>query len=237
MNRSHCGRFQPIVNRRHFLQRAGGGMGMLALADLLSQSGLLAAESAAPGLLSPRKGHFPARAQSVIWLFMEGAPSAVDIFDPKPELDKRDGQRIEINVFNGDPGPLMKSPFRFQQYAAIHSPNTPATVVTSSQWKEKWPPWKFGMISQWRSTKRITRKKLASSDSRDAARFNVLESSIRNGKMKCPNASSRLTGPQPFEKRRIYQGISSGRFADQMIRNCENARYAHSIVNANRSFP
>ncbi len=116
MNRSHCGRFQPIANRRHFLQRAGGGMGMLALADLLSQSGLLAADSTAPGLLAPRKGHFPAKARAVIWLFMEGAPSAVDIFDPKPELDKRDGQRIEINVFNGDPGPLMKSPFRFQQY-------------------------------------------------------------------------------------------------------------------------
>ncbi len=47
---------------------------------------------------------------------MEGAPSAVDLFDPKPELDKSDGKKIEIDVFNGNPGPLMKSPFKFQQY-------------------------------------------------------------------------------------------------------------------------
>ncbi|MEZ6146090.1 MAG: DUF1501 domain-containing protein [Planctomycetaceae bacterium] len=56
------------------------------------------------------------RAKNIIWLFMEGGPSAVDIFDPKPELTKRDGERIDINVFFGDPGPLMKSPFQFQQY-------------------------------------------------------------------------------------------------------------------------
>ena len=47
---------------------------------------------------------------------MEGAPSSVDIFDPKPELTRRDGQRIKIDVFNGNPGPLMKSPFSFKQY-------------------------------------------------------------------------------------------------------------------------
>ena len=60
--------------------------------------------------------HFPAKAKAVIWLFMEGAPSAVDLFDPKPELDKNDGKKIEIDVFNGNPGPLMKSPFKFKQY-------------------------------------------------------------------------------------------------------------------------
>jgi hypothetical protein len=47
---------------------------------------------------------------------MEGAPSAVDLFDPKPQLDKSDGKRIKIDVFNGNPGPLMKSPFKFRQY-------------------------------------------------------------------------------------------------------------------------
>jgi hypothetical protein len=66
--------------------------------------------------MMPRVPHFPPKARSVIWLFMEGAPSAVDMFDPKPELAKRDGQRIAIDVFNGNPGPLMKSPFSFAQY-------------------------------------------------------------------------------------------------------------------------
>ncbi len=113
---SHCGRFEPIVNRRHFLQRAGAGFGSVALMDLLAGQGLLAADSASDGPLAPRTLHFPAKAKSVIWLFMEGAPSAVDTFDPKPELTKRDGQKISIDVFNGNPGPLMKSPFQFQQY-------------------------------------------------------------------------------------------------------------------------
>ncbi len=115
-NSSHCGRFEPIVNRRHFLQRAGAGFGSVALLDLLAHQGLLANEPATEGPLTPRTLHFPAKAKSVIWLFMEGAPSAVDVFDPKPELTKRDGQKIQINVFNGNPGPLMKSPFKFQQH-------------------------------------------------------------------------------------------------------------------------
>ena len=60
--------------------------------------------------------HFAPKANSVIWLFMEGGPSAVDLFDPKPELDKNHGKRLAIDVFNGNPGPLMRSPFAFRQY-------------------------------------------------------------------------------------------------------------------------
>ncbi len=97
-------------------------MGMLALADLLGQQSLVASEPDPTRPLAPREGHFPAKAKNVIWLFMEGGPSAVDIFDPKPELTKRDGERIDINVFFGDPGPLMKSPFKFQQYGECGAP-------------------------------------------------------------------------------------------------------------------
>jgi hypothetical protein len=104
------------LNRRQLLQKAGLGMGSLALADLLCQHGSLADESRGASSLAPRQGHFPAKAAAVIWLFMEGGPSAVDIFDPKPELQKRDGERTDIKVFFGDPGPLMKSPFQFRQY-------------------------------------------------------------------------------------------------------------------------
>ena len=119
----HCGRYATIHNRRDFLKKAGAGFGMLALADLLRGDGLLAADKSSLNSplttlnpMSPRPPHYVARARSVIWLFMEGAPSSVDLFDPKPELTKRDGQRIDIDVFNGNPGPLMKSPFSFRQY-------------------------------------------------------------------------------------------------------------------------
>ena len=119
LSNSHCGRYQNFTNRRDFLKKAGAGFGFLALADLLRGDGLLAAdvESArALNPMAPLKPHFAPKAKSIIWLFMEGAPSSVDLFDPKPELTKRDGQKIDISVFNGSPGPLMKSPFSFKQY-------------------------------------------------------------------------------------------------------------------------
>ncbi len=118
----HCGRFAKVNNRREFLKKAGAGCGLLALADLLKSEGLLAAETPTGNLeralnpMAPAPPHYPAKARSVIWLFMEGAPSSVDLFDPKPELTRRDGQRISIDVFNGNPGPLMKSPFTFDQH-------------------------------------------------------------------------------------------------------------------------
>ncbi len=117
----NCGRVADLLSRREWLCRAGGGAGMIGLANLLAEEKLLAgppiegASDPVPSLL-PRQGHFPAKAKSVIWLFMEGAPSAVDMFDRKPELDKRDGETTDIQAFFGNPGPLMKSPFSFQQY-------------------------------------------------------------------------------------------------------------------------
>ena len=112
-----CGCYERPATRRQFLAKAGAGMGLLALSDLL-QAGESASESQPPAAdpLAPRLPHFAAKAKSIIWLFMEGAPSAVDMFDPKPELDKNHGKRIKIDVFNGNPGPLMKSPFTFKQY-------------------------------------------------------------------------------------------------------------------------
>src|SRR4051812_11553304 len=103
---------QPF-DRRTLLRKAGAGFGMVALADLLNRE---AARAGPTGPFAPKPTHFPAKARAVIWLFMEGAPSAVDLFDPKPELDKNDGKRIKIDVFNGNPGPLMKSPFKFKRH-------------------------------------------------------------------------------------------------------------------------
>jgi Protein of unknown function (DUF1501) len=107
------------------LRQSGGGFGMLALADMLARDGFLSAATAADiprstnGLV-PRRPHFPGSARSVISLFMYGGPSQMDLFDPKPELQKRDGEamptREKLDVFFGSPGPLMASPFKFAKH-------------------------------------------------------------------------------------------------------------------------
>ena len=75
--------------RRDFLRRAGNGAGLLALAGLLGTDGLLGTASASesatnPNPLAPKIAHFPAKAKSVIWLFINGGPSHVDTWDYKP---------------------------------------------------------------------------------------------------------------------------------------------------------
>src|SRR5262245_61940559 len=106
-------------SRRDFLARAGGGCGLLALAGLLEQQGLLGKPAVNP--LVPRQGHFPAKVKSVIWLFMNGGPSQVDTWDYKPELEKRHGQELKgfdktTGFFVNQVGPLMKSPFKFKRH-------------------------------------------------------------------------------------------------------------------------
>ena len=80
-------------SRREFLWNAGSGLGALAFASLAGQA--KAAPASAPlDPLAPRPPHFPPKAKSVIWVFMEGGPSHVDLFDPKPALEKLAGQPL-----------------------------------------------------------------------------------------------------------------------------------------------
>src|SRR5215213_4352589 len=104
---------RQTFDRRTLLRKAGAGFGMVALSALLNRDAVRAAPA---GPFAPKPTHFPPKAKAVIWLFMEGAPSGFDLFDPKPELDRNDGKRVKIDVFNGSPGPLMKSPFKFKRH-------------------------------------------------------------------------------------------------------------------------
>ncbi len=84
----------PASSRREFLLKAGAGFGALALTHLLELDGFFA-RAAIPATLnplSPKRPHHTAKAKSVIWLFMEGGPSHLDLFDPKPELQRLAGQ-------------------------------------------------------------------------------------------------------------------------------------------------
>jgi len=112
-------------SRREFLKRVGNGFGLLALAGLLDEQGLLLptlhASGAQRSALMPGSSHFPAKAKSVIWLFMNGGPSHVDTWDYKPELEKRDRQELKgfdknTGFFTDQVGPLMKSPFKFKRH-------------------------------------------------------------------------------------------------------------------------
>src|SRR5216683_464908 len=82
-----------LSSRREFLLKAGAGFGSLALSCMLQRDGLLsAAEIDNP--LAPKKPPLPAKAKAVIFLFMEGGPSHLDTFDPKPVLTKMHGEKL-----------------------------------------------------------------------------------------------------------------------------------------------
>ena len=104
-----CHRYSPLpLNRRAFLRQAGCGFGAVALAALLAQNGSSrGAESAARTIRSRRSRRISRRkAKSVIFLYMDGGPSQVDTFDPKPRLSEEHGQpfamKIEPTQFNNN---------------------------------------------------------------------------------------------------------------------------------------
>jgi len=102
------------MNRREYLMRATGGFAGLALADLLASD----ARAASP--LSEKRPHFPVKAKHCIFLFMNGGPSQVDTFDPKPALKKYHGMPYRGDAKVGSNGRavghLMQSPFEFKKY-------------------------------------------------------------------------------------------------------------------------
>jgi hypothetical protein len=112
-----------MYNRRDFLQTSGFGIGGLALTFLLNQEGLLAAEHRASGTaagqtLRPRHGHFVARAKVMVHFMQNGGPSQMDLFDPKPELQKRNGQGTPetIEIYQkGNSDKLLACPFKFHR--------------------------------------------------------------------------------------------------------------------------
>ncbi len=125
-NPTRCGQ-----SRRSFLWEVGGGFASLGLVDLLSRDGffnrdnqfLSAAETVASTGTPASAGkplNFPAQAKHCIFLFMNGGPSQIDTFDPKPMLEKYDGKPYSGDLkfgSNSRPvGYLMRSPFKFQQY-------------------------------------------------------------------------------------------------------------------------
>ena len=122
----HCGRFaSPPTTRREMLRRCGGGLGAVALAALVSDRAYGAEPVVSAGGLRPHPPHHPPKARSVIFLFMEGGPSQVDTFDPKPLLDRENGQpfkmKAEPTQFNNN-GKTLASPWKFRPGGTCGTP-------------------------------------------------------------------------------------------------------------------
>lgn len=118
----HSG-FPTAITRRELLRKASMGFGGVALSAMLHEEATAADAQASRTALEGV--HFPAKAKSVIFLFMDGGVSQVDSFDPKPLLDKENGQKpkfkTDATVFNNK-GNLMASPWKFKQYGESGTP-------------------------------------------------------------------------------------------------------------------
>ncbi|MFO1501876.1 MAG: DUF1501 domain-containing protein [Verrucomicrobiota bacterium] len=107
--------------RREFLWQMGAGFAGVALTALLDEDGFFSARGAAPegdlNPLRPREQHFRAKAKSCIFLFMYGGPSQMDLFDYKPELQRRHGQTVDMEIRRRDvrPSTLLASKREFRQ--------------------------------------------------------------------------------------------------------------------------
>jgi hypothetical protein len=109
-----------FLSRREMLRRCGMGMGAVAIADLLrtvntSQAAEAAGASFGPPL-APKQPHFPAKTKRVIHLFMNGGPSHLDTFDPKPLLARYAGKPLPVTYrTERKTGAALPSPFAFQK--------------------------------------------------------------------------------------------------------------------------
>ncbi|MDA0204302.1 MAG: DUF1501 domain-containing protein [Acidobacteria bacterium] len=111
--------FSIPPTRREIIARSMGGLGSVLLGHMLHENPLLASDGRTPFDLLPRQPHFAPKAKSVIFLFMPGGPSQMDLLDPKPYLDSHDGQAPPTAVVSRrdvDKPKLMASPFKFKQH-------------------------------------------------------------------------------------------------------------------------
>jgi hypothetical protein len=117
-----CHRYEPVCSRRDFLARSGIGLGAIALQSLLARDLVAASPAVPPSPLAPRKPHFAPRARNVIFLFMEGGPSHLDLFDPKPLLNQLAGQPLPesfgtvLTAMGESKSPLLASQRTWKQH-------------------------------------------------------------------------------------------------------------------------
>lgn len=127
---THCGRFRATgISRREMLRNSACGFGSVALAALMSDRAFGGALSGInddlANPLAPKPPHYPAKVKRIVYCYMDGGPSQVDTFDPKPLLEKEHGQpfkmKIEPTQFNNI-GKTLQSPWKFEQHGECGTP-------------------------------------------------------------------------------------------------------------------
>ena len=105
-------------SRRQWLSQTGTGLGLLGLAAVLQDDRCLASSSSLASPLASKPPHFPGKAKHIIHIYLNGGPSQVDTFDPKPLLNKYDGQTLPQGNLTTEraTGAAMGSPFSFRKY-------------------------------------------------------------------------------------------------------------------------
>src|SRR5688572_22491305 len=127
-------RADEYYTRRDFLLRSGAGFGTLALSYLLGGNPLFAALKKSGSPLEAKGPHFPGKAKSIIFLFMEGGPSHIDLFDPKPKVNELAGKPIPpsfqkvITAMGEFNSPLLAAPRTWKQHGQ------------SGLWMSEWVP-------------------------------------------------------------------------------------------------
>ena len=108
---------RETLTRRELLSRCGMGMAALGLASLMADQAQAVDADRSISPLAPRAPHFPAKAKRVVHLFMNGGPSHVDTFDPKPALDKYHGKAIPLELrTERKTGAAFRSPYKFTRH-------------------------------------------------------------------------------------------------------------------------
>jgi len=119
-----------VRSRREFFSNAGSGLGAIALSSMLAEG----ADDRIRNPYAARPGHFKPKAKSVIWLFMEGGPSHIDLFDPKPKLNEMAGKPMPasfgklVTAMGTGNNTLMASPRKWRQHG------------NSGMWVSDWYP-------------------------------------------------------------------------------------------------
>lgn len=124
-----CQRYQtPALSRRQMLTQAANGFGAVALSSMLTDRIVTANDVVTTDTVTTKPTHFPAKAKHIIFLYMDGGPSQVDTFDPKPMLDKHHGKSPQEVIGKVEPtqfaniGKLLKSPWAFKNYGECGLP-------------------------------------------------------------------------------------------------------------------